>query len=77
MFRVIGHSKCPYCKQAIQSLATHGKSFLYTDAFEYPEVRQRLKASGYSTVPAVYLNDRLLGGFEALETYLQEHPDAN
>lgn len=71
MIKVLGHSQCTYCKQAIQYLATKGKSFQYLDAREPEQATlvEQLKAGGVQEVPQIWIDGRRIGGF----TELKEH----
>lgn len=72
MYRVLGHSQCAYCKQAIQLLATKGESFTYLDvrAPENADALAELKDAGLTTVPQIYYDDELLGDFSVLQRTL-------
>ena len=73
MYQVYGHSQCAYCKQAIQLLATQGKSFNYVDvrAPENSGALAMIKAAGLSEVPQIYLDSDHIGGFTELKLNLQ------
>ena len=73
IIQVLGHSKCAYCKQAIELLAVNGRSFLYLDAHQ-PEnapLLDQIRAEGVKTVPQIWVEDKRIGGFEELKRYLE------
>lgn len=69
---VLGHSQCAYCKQALQFLATKGKSFQYLDAREPEnhEIAESLRAEGVNQVPQVWIDGVRIGGFNELKNYI-------
>jgi glutaredoxin 3 len=73
MYQVYGHAQCAYCKQAIQLLATQGKSFTYVDVRspENADALAMIKAAGFAEVPQIYLNSDHIGGFTELKLNLQ------
>jgi glutaredoxin len=72
MYKVLGHAQCAYCKQAIQLLATKGKSFTYLDVRspENADALAELKAAGMTTVPQIFYNDEHIGDFNTLKQTL-------
>jgi glutaredoxin len=71
--QVLGHSKCAFCKQAIELLAVNGRSFLYLDAHQ-PEnaaLLDQIRAEGVRTVPQIWIEDTRIGGFDELKRYLE------
>lgn len=72
MIKVLGHSTCSYCKQAIQYLATKGKSFTYLDAREPEQATliEQLKAGGVNEVPQIWIDGKRIGGFDKLKEVL-------
>jgi glutaredoxin len=72
MYRVIGHSQCPYCKQAILLLATKGKSFVYLDAREETNAAfvEQMREKGLSTVPQIWVDEEHIGGMTELQQHL-------
>jgi glutaredoxin len=72
MYVVLGHSQCRYCKDAIQLLATRGRSFTYLDAHSphQADLLAQVKAEGYTTVPQIWKDNVRVGGFEDLQKTL-------
>ena len=66
MYTVIGTGSCPYCTEAVKLLEKMGLPYQYVDITNDTEKRAQLKADGFKTVPVIYLNDALLGGFTEL-----------
>ena len=56
---------CPYCKQAKNLLIEIDVKFEEHDITNDPEAFQKLAAkSGLMTVPQIFSNDKLLGGYD-------------
>lgn len=72
MYTVLGHSQCRYCKDAILLLATRGRSFVYLDAHspKQAELVANIKAQGHTTVPQIWKDNVLVGGFTELDLSL-------
>lgn len=59
---------CPYCEKAVKLLKTRGVSFKktmvdYEDEAKWDELYKR---SGMKTLPQVYLDGNLIGGYNEL-----------
>lgn len=69
MYKVLGHSQCGFCKQAITFLASKGESFVYLDARKdsNKDLVTQLKAEGKTTVPQIWFDDEYIGGFDKLK----------
>ncbi len=72
-WEVLGHTKCPYTKLAIDLLKTHGenieeKSIQYIDT---PNTawKARLFELGASYTPVIFRDGRLFGSLGELESY--------
>ena len=72
MYVVIGKDNCPWCEKAKELLADTGNVFEYFDINKDPAMRHFLVSSGLSTVPQVYLDGELVGGFDDLKASLEE-----
>ncbi len=58
---------CPYCVQAKNLLRRKGVVFEEIDVSADEEIRNKMiEASGRRTVPQIFINDSLIGGFEEL-----------
>jgi len=67
--KIIVYTKvpCPYCVQAKNLLSTKGLSFEEIDLTNKPQELVALKEkSGLRTVPQIFINDQLIGGFSEL-----------
>ncbi|MFO0593231.1 MAG: glutaredoxin 3 [Polyangiaceae bacterium] len=55
---------CPYCHRAKSLLQRKKVDFVEVDVDDRPDLRSWLKsASGQTTVPQVFVNNRALGGY--------------
>lgn len=59
---------CPYCHAAKEMLSSLGIDFEEIGLDRDPELRQRLSAenNGWRTVPMVFIDGRLIGGYSEL-----------
>lgn len=62
--KVYTTSFCPYCVAAKNFLKERGIPFQEIDLSDKPEELRALKArTGWSTVPQIFVGDKLIGGF--------------
>ena len=61
-------SYCPYCMRAKALLRSKGVNFAEIDVTENPELRARMVelAGGRRTVPEIFINGEIIGGFDEL-----------
>ena len=64
---IVGSDKCKYSLNAEKLLKYHG--IPYTKKF-YSSVREALNHSGTNTIPAVYINEKYIGGYDDLESLI-------
>jgi glutaredoxin 3 len=59
---------CPYCSAAKKLLSDKGVDFTEIDIEKKPEARAEMiqKASGRTTVPQIFIDDRHVGGCDDL-----------
>jgi glutaredoxin 3 len=58
---------CPYCVRAKRLLESKGISFEEINLEGQPEELSRLKErTGWRTVPQIFINDKLIGGYDEL-----------
>lgn len=70
---VWGKDGCAFCDQAIRLLKTHGIEFEERKLGHGWTKEDLLEAvPGARTVPQIFINDRLIGGFNELKQHLQE-----
>lgn len=62
-------STCGYCHAAKRLLASKSVSFAETDINKHPEKRSEMiqRAKGRSTVPQIFIDGTLVGGFDDLD----------
>ena len=65
---VYSTSYCPYCHAAKALLARKGVAFEEIDVTDEPELREKMveRAGGRRTVPEIFINGRIVGGFDEL-----------
>lgn len=74
-YTVFGHEACGFCRRAKQLLAEKDLPFRYVDIHEEGISKADLsKTVGYevTTVPQIFYGQEYVGGYEALEKYLEE-----
>lgn len=65
---------CGYCRAAKSLLDRQGVPVNTIDLTEDPEELMELKRrSGHSTVPLIFLDDELIGGYMELQAFIRTH----
>ncbi|MBC7465324.1 MAG: glutathione S-transferase N-terminal domain-containing protein [Bdellovibrio sp.] len=60
---------CPYCDRAKALLDDKGWKYEVVDLTDKPAELERLKSeTGWRTVPMIFINDKLVGGYSDLRT---------
>jgi len=71
---VVGMAQNPFCSKARKLLEEKGKTFKYLEYGSYLKGwKQRLAIklwSGWPTYPQVFVDGKLIGGYQELETHL-------
>ena len=59
---------CPYCVRAKALLRSKGVEFTEIDVTDDDELREKMVelAGGRRTVPEIFINDRIVGGYDEL-----------
>lgn len=66
-----GRPGCSYCDKALALLKEKGQTFQKFDVRQNPVLVDFMEASGMPlTVPQVFLNGHLIGGYDELSTIL-------
>jgi glutaredoxin 3 len=62
-------SFCPFCVRAKSLLKSKGVPFVEIDVTEDAELRQKMVelSGGRRTVPEIFINDKIVGGYEELK----------
>lgn len=63
--------RCPYCEKAVELLDQTGEQYSLR-TLARAELVEAASAAGMTTVPIIYHGDTLIGGYDALSTYLKE-----
>lgn len=63
---ILSTNDCPYCHAAKKLLSDLGYQFVVYDVKEHKVLREFMEDCGLFTVPQIYRNGRLVGGFEQL-----------
>jgi glutaredoxin len=71
---VLGRSNCVWCERVKDLLRTYGVTFADFNIIDCPELIAFLQASGLTTVPQVFVDGQLVGGYQ--ETRAVILPDA-
>lgn len=70
MYVILGKPACTYCKMAVDFLTAKGEQFEYQDILEDEEAMAKFSTTGARTVPQIFKDDKLIGGFsELMEVY--------
>lgn len=62
---------CPFCQKAKELLDLNGIDYWEVDITE-PGIKEMFAERGFKTVPQIFIEDRHLGGYLALEQHLKE-----
>jgi glutaredoxin 3 len=66
---MIKKNPCPYCDRAKTLLTNKGVSFEIIDLTDKPDELESWKSkTGWKTVPMIFINDKLVGGYNDLKT---------
>lgn len=66
---ILGKPECPYCEKATDLLHLYDIEFVYMNVIG-SDLYQFLLNCGKTTVPQVYRDGQLIGGYEDLVSYL-------
>lgn len=70
---LVGKIGCPYCEDAIQTLVTKKKYFLYVPKETNDNLSEDVKNTyKHKTLPAIFLNGDFIGGFDDLRQKLND-----
>lgn len=75
MAKVVIYSKnyCPYCDRAKNLLKTKGVSFEEHNIENKPEeMKALMEKTGMRTVPQIFIDDKLIGGFDDMNALDKE-----
>lgn len=70
-FMVIGSDACPWCERVKELLERYEKRYSYFSITQYPQFKVMLTKLDLRTVPQVFIEDRLIGGYEDTKAYLE------
>jgi len=70
--KVVVYSKnnCGYCTMAKSLLNSKNIAFEEINIEEKPEARDFVINEGHRTMPQIYIDDKSIGGYDALKTHL-------
>ena len=69
---VLGGDNCRFCVMAKQLLESKELSYTYRNVREEPEAMAKLKALGLRTIPQIWIDDKHVGDYTELHTYLKD-----
>ena len=59
--------ECPYCSAAKELLRGKGLSLREIDVSDEDDFEELVKKTGWKTVPQIFINGKLIGGFRELK----------
>ena len=68
---VLGGTGCQFCKLAVNLLNSKDLPFEYKDVREDPKAMSKLKSHGFRMIPQIWIDDKHIGGYTELHSYLQ------
>jgi len=69
---MISQPDCPWCEKAEQLLSLLGHEIASKTVLDSPAKKRAFKESGFETVPQIYVNGYLVGGFDALQAIVKK-----
>jgi glutaredoxin 3 len=66
MYIIYGKPACSYCTKAKKLLERKGLDYRYVDISKDLEAQEYILSNGFKTVPVVFKEDDLIGGYEDL-----------
>ena len=76
MYDIYGLKECPYCQKAKELALEEELPFMYYDLCNNRSMRARIKKD-WPTVPVVYKDGELIGGYTEFAASLRESEDHN
>jgi len=71
MIKVFGKPSCPNCVTAKSLLQSKGVFYEYFDVSVNQDALEFVKSKGAKSVPVVFDEDEMIGGFNELKKYLE------
>jgi len=70
MFVVYGREDCKYCRKAKKALELMKEPFDYISLEGKEITREELRSQGFETIPAIFLDGEVLGGYDELHEWI-------
>lgn len=71
--KIIKKNPCPYCDRALSFLSAKGLQAEVVDLTDnLDELMEWKKKTGWQTVPMIFINDQLIGGYTDLKALDEE-----
>jgi glutaredoxin len=68
---IIGQPMCIWCERVRGLLSMNGKTYTYFDVEKHPSLKEFLKALGRTTVPLVFAEGEVIGGYEDTKEFIK------
>jgi glutaredoxin 3 len=72
-YTIMGTASCPYCTNAKSLLEKYDIEYEYIDLSADSQLRFQWKAKGYKTVPIIFVNKEVIGGFNELQKFMMKN----
>lgn len=69
---IMGTPSCGWCEQGKILLDTLSIPYRYQDISRDPRTRFQLQVKGITTVPAIFIDDEYIGGYDDLLTLISD-----
>jgi glutaredoxin len=70
---ILGQKDCVYCDKVRTLFADSGYTYTYYDISLYPMLKYFIQSCGLTSVPQVYINGFLIGGYEDTKDYIHNY----
>ena len=68
---ILGTNNCVYCKKVETMFHNLGVTYIYYNIDPNPVLKDFVRSCGLTTVPQVYLNGYLIGGYDETNDYIR------
>jgi glutaredoxin len=69
---VLGGAGCRFCELVKKLLIERNLDFDYRDVREDELAMEKLKSGGFRTIPQIWADDKHIGGYTELHSFLQD-----
>lgn len=72
MITIYGKPVCGFCTKAKTLADQYNVEYNYVDLTQNPDKLDMIKQQGHKTVPVIFKEDKMIGGYEDFYKYIME-----